>query len=246
MEQIKCNETEIPPHVPLIRFELKKHPITNEMKRNVVRSFLLHILYSRGVIPLLGDDLIVMTKQQQQRQISPPRRRIRRDDNGRKYRKAGMNLGVVLDDLDDLLLFCHSRRSFASRNNNSNSSVDNDDDDKENESYGPPPGVKYVVITLGPSLISPKEQYVIRFFSPTPKDDAICHGGDRRIETEIARRCLVAFSRETTDNSKMFSSVSSAAHKVMISVLLDGDTAEDVLNPRICSIKRIMCRKAMD
>jgi hypothetical protein len=119
------------------------------------------------------------------------RRRVRSRSN-RKMIQAGLELGRVLSDLQSLFGCCGDNRGEGGVLLGWN--------------------VKAALITLGPSLHSPREQYLIRFHSPPVVEEALpaaCTARSMpppperaqraRLENELSRRIIREYLRGTLD-----------------------------------------------
>lgn len=146
-----------PKHALHLRLHLKKSPsLSDEIKEATVRAVLFHVLYSRGVVPMPAEELLRIYEERQQRaansEVNEKLKRLTKSD--RKIMKFGGQLSCFLSDLH--LLFGTGqdngeRALFCCNGTNSSE-------------------VRCVVITLGPSFASPREQYVIRFHSQSLED----------------------------------------------------------------------------
>ena len=155
-----------------------------------------------------------------------PRRRRRRRARSRSHRKmvqVGRELGQLLSDLQSLFgCSCTSAITRSSMNPGDVTATDTDDtygndNDKDSRGEGgiaaahqqPALGwnIKAALITLGPSVRSPREQYLIRFHSPQPPSlegmvslpPAPPREMRARLENELSRRIIREYLRGTLD-----------------------------------------------
>lgn len=146
----KHSITDIPQHALHINLQLSKSSeIPSYLKAASVKEVLKFILFSRGVYPIQPDDLLRHMEQwnnesfregimERNRKVSDIRQR-------RKYQKYGQQLQKLLNDIDDLF-------NYSDILNHENNCFD----------------IKAILITLGPTFSSPREQYILRFLEWNP------------------------------------------------------------------------------
>jgi hypothetical protein len=180
-EKPKYSITSIPPHALHINLQLSKSSeIPSYLKAASVKEVLKYILFSRGVFPIQPDDLLRHMEQwhnesleegiERNRKVSAIRQR-------RKYQKYGQQLQNVLKDIDDLFKDCNVMNHEKNR-------ID----------------IKAILITLGPTFSSPREQYVLRFldWGPMPststsesgRQNSLTSHVKERLQKEIGRRSV--------------------------------------------------------
>ena len=197
------SELLVPPRPQCLNVTLnlqKSSQVKDFLKKACVKSILLHLLYSRQIIPLPAEEIFRICSSKQDEPESQPlnvRKRSRRDlAMERKLMKNGDKMMSMLKDLDNLF----GAKSLAKNNNTEQLMM--------HRQRGS--GVKAVLITIGPSFQSPREQYLIRFhFGDGASDDDqflppphIQH----RLEQEISRRAIRETIQGTLQDeySKMF------------------------------------------
>ncbi len=226
-----CNN--IPTHALNPKLELRKSPFIHDfMKAACAKNIFNHVLFSRGVIPCPVDQIInISDKINEDRAdshgvIGAPvigKKRKRKDTvRERKYEKHGMQIRSVLDSLD--IIF------------NMNSHImDSTETIQSSE-------CKAVLITVGPSFSSPKEQYLIRFhaweYEQTNKvgasSDEIPTSMKERLSQEMGRRSvreLICGSLQE-EYLEMFErkSVAMESTKVSIACLLSESGAQKLVS----------------
>ena len=189
-----CNDADIPSHALVKSLELKKSShIRDFLKASCAKSILSHVLFSRGVIPCPADHLLnakdrikKSKKENESSGVGSKRKRKRSDAvRERKYEKHGEQLQSVFSALDAIF------RIHCSID------IGTDESNIDNEQLNEDSAVKALLITLGPSFSSPREQYLIRFqewendasnasknFSSIPSDVQY------RLGCEMGRRCV--------------------------------------------------------
>ena len=215
-----------PPHaVPLILSLSKRRQLDPFLRNAALATLLQHVLFVRGVVPMASADLLRMAAEEarddhehQGAVLSsstpsatadadgqlhpPPRRKRRRRVRSRSHRKmiqAGRDLGQLLSDLQSL--FGCSCTSIETDD------TDNGEGGAASAAGQPALGwnIKAALITLGPSLRSPREQYLIRFHSPLPPSlEGMMPPPPppdmrARLENELSRRIIREYLRGTLD-----------------------------------------------
>lgn len=224
----KYSITNIPEHALHINLKLSKSSeIPSYLKAASVKEVLKYILYSRGVHPIQPDDLLKQMEQcknesfkggmeRNGRKVSDIRQR-------RKYQKYGQQLQNVLKDIDDLFKYCDVV-------NHETNHVD----------------IKAILITLGPTFSSPREQYILRFlewnpivsYSSKTGRNAVPYHVKERLQKEIGRRSVreIVLGSLQEDYMTMFqqhkssesSTTSSSSRKVNIAAFVT-ESALDAL-----------------
>ena len=228
-----CLPVQPPPHaVPLVLSLSKRQQLDPFLRSAAVATLLQHVLFVRGIVPVASADLLRMVSEEEEeeearasgaendqgeesslsghdapsapaettvghqsaraQQVRRRRRRVRSRSN-RKMIQAGRELGLVLSDLQSLFGCCG----------------DNGGEGGVLLGWN----VKAALITLGPSLHSPREQYLIRFHSPPVAEEALRtartarssmppppeRAQRARLENELSRRIIREYLRGTLD-----------------------------------------------
>lgn len=179
--------------------ELKKcHILHSFLKRACVRSVLFNVLYSRSVVPCPVTEIIQSYNESAQGSDFVAGKRPRQNQYQRKLQKFGKILASTLEQIDALFL----ESKFHS-------------------------GIKAVIITLGPSLNSPREQYILRFHSWDDSHETVAFESTlkERMEIEIGRRCVRELLQGSLEDAytAMFSSnsnVNKSTWKVNMAFLI--------------------------
>mmetsp|Transcript_14077 Transcript_14077/g.21086 ORF Transcript_14077/g.21086 Transcript_14077/m.21086 type:complete len:368 (-) Transcript_14077:459-1562(-) len=183
--------SDIPSHALVKNLELKKSSRINDfLKVACASSILSHVIFSRGIIPCPADHLlsakerIKNSKNMTTTTVAMAKKRKRSDTvRERKYEKHGEQLQAILSALD--IIFCLNTCSDG-----------NDENKTDNLKIAEESAVKAVMITLGPSFSSPREQYLIRFHEwdavSKSKSPSITVPSDtqRRLGQEMGRRSV--------------------------------------------------------
>ena len=230
-----------PPHaVPLVLSLSKRQQLDPFLRSAAVASLLQHVLFVRGIVPVASADLLRLVSEEEEeeaqvsgadndqgesslsgqdapffdadadananaegapapaettparaQQVRRRRRRVR-SRSDRKMIQAGRELGRILSELQSLFGCCS----------------DNGGEGRVLLGWN----VKAALITLGPSLHSPREQYLIRFNSPPVAEEALpaaCttrsmppppeRAQRARLENELSRRIIREYLRGTLD-----------------------------------------------
>lgn len=209
----KYSITSIPAHALHINLQLSKSSeIPSYLKAASVKEVLKYILFSRGVFPIQPDDLLKHMEQwhnesledgigiERNRKVSAIRQR-------RKYQKYGQQLQKVLKDIDDLFKACDVT-------NHEKNCVD----------------IKAILITLGPTFSSPREQYVLRFldWGPIPststsesgRQNSLTGHVKERLQKEIGRRSVreIILGTLREDYANMFQHKSSECSTMKVNI----------------------------
>eukprot|EP00978_Attheya_sp_CCMP212_P034267 scaffold142710_cov36-Attheya_sp.AAC.2 len=226
----------IPEHAVRLRLSLAKSPVlTANIKFAATQAMLLHILYTRGVIPCLAQELLSLKNKATATQFSRDessngcRKRPRKEERKRRaVLQCASELEALLADLNQV--FDQNCSQITS-----------------------------VVMTLGPSIMSPREQYVIVFHdaasvgldggSVTEQRKRIGMSNTNefamqknaaskdKIQREISRRIIQEFLRGTMEASNMFASpvakVPPSSRKLNIAFLFKDSPAESNHLPKI-------------
>lgn len=230
-----CND--IPKHALNLNLELRKSASIHDfLKGACTKSIFTHVLFSRGIIPSPAEQILKIAdnivEERNQEMIGAPatgRKRKRMDTvRKRKYEKHGGQIRSVLNALDTLFALNPEQMSHeAGSTQNSQSSE-----------------CKAVLITIGPSFSSPREQYLIRFHSWKSKSrqlnstnhasGAIPSAVQQRLSREMGRRSvreLICGSLQE-EYTGMFEikSVGMDSMKVNVACLVSQDGVQRLLN----------------
>jgi len=188
-----------------------------------------------------------------------PLRRKRGDIiRDRKYEKHGLQIQSVLHDIQTIfgVTIDDNKEAMVDANANINTNrrghVDSNSCHRNFRTMEESSGIKAVLITLGPSFHSPREQYILRFHSWQTKTSE-CNKRDeslspsqiplskrKKLEQEIGLRCvreLINGSLEE-EHYTMFEARGggvngqNASIKVNIACLMQADAVEALLNPQ--------------
>lgn len=217
-----------PPHaVPLVLSLSKRRRLDPFLRNAALATLLQHVLFVRGVVPVASADLLRMAAEEarddhehQGDVSSSSHRRRRRRVRSRSHLKmvqVGRDLGQLLSDVQSMF-GCSCSTGTNSGDGASTGTDDTDNGNcKDRDSGGeggtaaaahPQSGlgwnIKAALVTLGPSLRSPREQYLIRFHSPLPPSlegmmqppPPEMHA---RLENELSRRIVREYLRGTLD-----------------------------------------------
>jgi hypothetical protein len=230
-KQRTCNDENVPSHALLKRLELKKSSqIHDFLKASCAKNVLSHILFSRGIIPCPADQLLIAKDRIKKQNesitgtVRTKRKRKRSDTvRERKYSKHGEQLQSVMSALDTMFGIDDSK--------NANEKLDENSD------------VKAVLITLGPSFSSPREQYLIRFqeweddasiAGPSKESSRIPSDVQHRLGCEMGRRCVREIICGTLEEeyASMFElRVTGNDVKVNLACLVSNDAIQRLLHP---------------
>jgi len=229
----KHSITNIPQHALHINLQLSKSSeIPSYLKAASVKEVLKYILYSRGVHPIQSDDLLKQMEQWKNDSfkggMEHTRRKVSDIRQRRKCQKYGQQLQNVLKDIDDLFKYCDDV-------NHETNNVD----------------IKAILITLGPTFSSPREQFILRFLEWDPISyssnigrNAVPYHVKERLQTEIGRRTVreIVLGSLQEDYMSMFQqhkgserSTTSSCRKVNIAAFVT-ESALDALFHQQCSI----------
>jgi hypothetical protein len=227
--------SDIPSHALVKSLELKKSFRINDfLKAACASSILSHVIFSRGIIPCPADHLLsVKDRIKNSKHMSEgtttvgmTKKRKRSDTvRERKYEKHGEQLQAILSALD--IIFC--------LNNDGN-------DEKKTENLKIPEesAVKAVMITLGPSFSSPREQYLIRYheWGAVSKSPSITVPSDtkRRLGQEMGRRSVRelicgSLQEEYSSMFEMRGCNGGNGVKVNVACLVSEDAVQRLLHP---------------
>uniref|UniRef100_A0A6T7GJ10 Uncharacterized protein n=1 Tax=Attheya septentrionalis TaxID=420275 RepID=A0A6T7GJ10_9STRA len=216
----------IPEHAVRLRLSLAKSPVlTANIKFAAMQALLLHILYTRGVIPCLAQELLSLKTK------ATPQFSRDESSNGCKKqpRKEERKRRAVLQCASELEALLTDLNQVFDQNCSQITSV---------------------VMTLGPSIMSPREQYVIvfhdaasvgldgEFITEQRKRIGISNRNEfamqknaaskDKIQREISRRIIQEFLRGTMEASNMFASpvakVPPSSRKLNIAFLFKNDS----------------------
>ena len=169
----------LPKHALCLQLDLQKTRfIGNNLKRACAKSLLLHLLYSRGVLPCPVGELLISSESDHSETISLE---YENSETG----KAINNLETV--SRNEKKRNCHVTRMqrIMKKHSLKIQQFLNDFDDLftciGNATTVDDASIKAVLFTLGPSFTSPREQYLIRFIPPSSSQQEQ-HVNDKNVD----------------------------------------------------------------